>query len=1273
MHKKYLLLRDLRPLFTLAGVAVSTGLAAQPAPADAGAAAANNTDEDLYVLSPFEVTSSKDTGYVAAETLAGTRIRTDLKDVGSAISVVTKEMMNDIGATDNATLLQYTTNAEVAGTRGTYAGLGNAATVDETGRLRNQGGGQRVRGLDSADNTRDFFATDIPWDGYNIDRIDIQRGPNSMLFGLGSPAGIINASMRNAQYTNSGSAEFRFGSYGSARGSLDVNRQIIDNVLAVRVDGLWNNEKYEQKPAFQHDHRAYVTVRWDPKLFGPEFATSFKVKYENGNIKANRPRIIPPRDSITPWFKPLSEGGMGRYQVTDPYVMTSVPKDKNTWIDVIANVQQPVWSIDGATGTVYSRDGGYIHTGAIQENGGLGNVSQGIQNLNYVNSPLIIRSYSSYATEAKLPGYLYGQYRDYSLTDASIFDFYHNLIDGNTKSEWEDWNAYNFSFSQTGWGDRVGVAIDYDYQSYKRGGQGLLSNPSLTMDYTKTNLDGTPNKNYGRPFVSTGAGSGSSYASDRRFFRASLYGELRATDFFGEGLVSKLIGKHRFNGSYSKERFFYENRGWQMVAYTPSWGAYWQRDPNTAINDRPPVAMIYLGNSVAGRGSLTGANIPGITGDIVLTDGPVYCFDETWTATGVNYKDPWTIPTSIRHEFATNFSSPTQASNPANYVGWNSNKTLNLMRYDDEDTSLLTSAYKSIRQTESYAGTWQGFMLNDAVVGTFGWRYDKVSGKDVNAQQVKANRKMLNMTDKATADARAYVLPDEFPESQIFRKHSTSWSVVAHLNKFLPHDFLPLNVSLTYNKSNNFRITGVRRDVYGDAIGNPTGDTKEYGILLSTKDGKYSFRALKYETKMTGVTVEGFNNNALGSTVAGGLSWRNVFLYRLSAYTWDKREDPYPSDYGKGYSRNTWHPAWIDNTTGRLVAAYGGYKNPDRAAADVTADLKDPPANAHFETRAEAVAHRDACINAWNNIQRYLDGKGYFKAWGYNPTTLSALTDRSTYEAALTEPAGAVDSILGKGGHRDPANPNTILDVSAPQYTPNPDTVNNYSASNPGFAVTSDTSSEGYEFEFTANPLPNWRIAINASKTTANRVNVGGAVLDEFVAYMDAAMSGVAGDMRRWNGDAGSEIRTDWFGWRSNYTLLKLNENAAASEIRKWRYNIITNYDFTEGFLKGVGVGAAYRWQDKVVIGYPVLAGAGDMVNYDLTNPIYGPAEDGLDLWVSYTRQLSDKVEWKIQLNVRNAFDGDGLIPISTEPDGSYASVRIKPVQEWFITNTFTF
>ena len=102
----------------------------------------------------------------------------------------------------------------------------------------------------------------------------------------------------------------------------------------------------------------------------------------------------------------------------------------------------------------------------------------------------------------------------------------------------------------------------------------------------------------------------------------------------------------------------------------------------------------------------------------------------------------------------------------------------------------------------------------------------------------------------------------------------------------------------------------------------------------------------------------------------------------------------------------------------------------------------------------------------------------------------------------------------------------------------------------------------------------------------------------------------------------------------------------------------------------GVGVGGSYRWVDKVIIGYPVKTGG----SFDLSQPYYGPEEDAVDLWASYEHKVTNKINWRIQLNVRNAFAQDTLIPISVEPDGkTWASVRVSPNQEWFVTNTFSF
>ncbi len=72
-------------------------------------------DEDVFELSPFEVSAGSGSGYTATSTLAGTRIRTNLKDLGSAISIVTEEFLEDLGITDSSSLLQYSPQSEVGG------------------------------------------------------------------------------------------------------------------------------------------------------------------------------------------------------------------------------------------------------------------------------------------------------------------------------------------------------------------------------------------------------------------------------------------------------------------------------------------------------------------------------------------------------------------------------------------------------------------------------------------------------------------------------------------------------------------------------------------------------------------------------------------------------------------------------------------------------------------------------------------------------------------------------------------------------------------------------------------------------------------------------------------------------------------------------------------------------------------------------------------------------------------------------------------------------
>ena len=138
-------------------------------------------------LNPFVVSESDAVGYSAASTLAGTRINTALRDVGAAISVVTGQFMADTASTSLRDLLVYTTNTEAGGFEGNFSGVdtGNKFSSAET-TLQNPQNSTRVRGLAGADLTRDFFLTNIPMDAYNTERVDISRGANAILRGLGN-------------------------------------------------------------------------------------------------------------------------------------------------------------------------------------------------------------------------------------------------------------------------------------------------------------------------------------------------------------------------------------------------------------------------------------------------------------------------------------------------------------------------------------------------------------------------------------------------------------------------------------------------------------------------------------------------------------------------------------------------------------------------------------------------------------------------------------------------------------------------------------------------------------------------------------------------------------------------------------------------------------------------------------------------------------------------------------------------------------------------------
>ena len=82
-------------------------------PADV--AKSTSTSEGVIELSPFVVGASNDRGYQALNTLSGTRLNTKLEDLGSSITVVTKQQMDDTAVLDLNDVFLYEANTEGTG------------------------------------------------------------------------------------------------------------------------------------------------------------------------------------------------------------------------------------------------------------------------------------------------------------------------------------------------------------------------------------------------------------------------------------------------------------------------------------------------------------------------------------------------------------------------------------------------------------------------------------------------------------------------------------------------------------------------------------------------------------------------------------------------------------------------------------------------------------------------------------------------------------------------------------------------------------------------------------------------------------------------------------------------------------------------------------------------------------------------------------------------------------------------------------------------------
>lgn len=1129
---------------------------------------AEQGEEDVFELSPFTVKANDNSGYRATSTLAGTRIKTDLKDLGAAISVITSEFMQDTSATDAATLLSYTSNTEVGGDQGNFSGAENVddGRFFQTDARTNPQLNQRIRGLGAADLTRGYFLTDIAFDTYNTERVTVSRGPNSLLFGIGSPGGVINNGTKQAVQGNDfNEFKVRLDSHGSVRSEFDINRSIIDGRLAIRIAGLNDEAQYNQNPAWNHDKRIYGAL--EAVLFPNEGSsalgpTLFRLNGESGSSNGSPVEVIPPSVAYHGWFEPTpanigqftgadpspqvvapAEGGVWEFQATYNPFVTDQESSINTnshpaifrHIGITyeaANASAPSLSvgagIEGSSGLItWNRNLDTVGSAGLA--GTPGAVAAGLA----ADSPLN-RIVEYHAVSPYGEGYAIG-FAVPTLQNPEVFDYRNNVYSGGIDSAGREFNAVNLVLEQNMFGNNLGFELAYDKQHYEStqdffftGGDGTSSTGpyDIYVSIAEYLQNGQPNPNLGRAYTRVAKPTIGFNEIDRETLRFTAFGKV---DFSKRDDVWRHLGRHQFTALYNDSTRETASETWRESWVSNDFDIASAVQGTTLSHPRRPVnvSVFTSENSLIGLASQDDVRLNQIS---ISRPQP-----------GDSY--------SVLYADTSSAGAPRSLETGEVVIE----------RYLDGQGIGRT-------EIEATALAWQSYLLDKHIVGLLGYRQDDTKSFG-SADEDEVGFAARDTDGRWRTDYTRLAAAPSLAE----KGDTVTWSVVGRYPEVLlgnlPGD---MDLQFHYAKSENFNPVGLRNNALGQSLGQPTGETVEYGLLASFAENKYTVKLNWFETELSNVSAAP-NTDVAAHARAIINNYRSAQLDGIA----------------------------FSDTLETVQGAPGAF--PIQTYDAFYASVE----NALPETLREIVNFR----------QEDSDGDNVWDTIGWDP----------------------------------------IQRLSSSQ----------------------NRIAEGFEFELTAAPVSGLRLIANVSRQQTIQSDTARVMADVVEAYNTALQTSRA-----------IELRADAAGTTQTRPIQELFltqqvapvrsaaalDNIVSNEQREWRFTGVANYDFQDGRFKGFSVGGAIRWEDEAATGYVFeLEPETGVPVPDVTQPFFDDSLVGGDLWVGYKKRLADKIDWSVQLNIRNAFGNDDDIPVKTNPDGEVAVVRIPNPRTIYLTNSFRF
>jgi catecholate siderophore receptor len=205
------------------------------------------------------VTVTAPADYQAPVIRTATKTPTPLRDVPQSITVVTGQQMKDQLMLSLGDVVRYVPGAAA------HQGENNRDEVI-------------LRGNNSSAN---FFVDgvrdDVQYyrDLYNLEQVEVLKGPNALIFGRGGAGGVVNRVTKTAAFGTFRNVVLEGGAFGHKRASTDLNAA-LSSTMAVRLNAV-----YESSDSFR-SHVGLERYGASPTLtFVPNRQTTVTVGYEH--------------------------------------------------------------------------------------------------------------------------------------------------------------------------------------------------------------------------------------------------------------------------------------------------------------------------------------------------------------------------------------------------------------------------------------------------------------------------------------------------------------------------------------------------------------------------------------------------------------------------------------------------------------------------------------------------------------------------------------------------------------------------------------------------------------------------------------------------------------------------------------------------------------------------------------------------------------------------------------------------------------------------------